>query len=80
MVQCPFFTTNYINLDATLAKDYGELDSFVILMSVNGSFTLRYEGGEELVKMGECILIPNIVKKVEICAIKHCELLEIYIV
>ena len=21
MVQCPFFTTNYINLDATLAKD-----------------------------------------------------------
>ena len=64
MVECPFFTTNYIDLDAILAKDYSELDSFVILTCVEGGFTLKYEGGEEIVYVGECILIPNIIKNI----------------
>ena len=80
MVECPFFTTNYIDLDATLAKDYSELDSFVILTCVEGGFTLKYESGEEIVNLGECILIPNIIKKVEIKALGHCKILETYIV
>ena len=79
MVSCPYFTTNFINLDATLAKDYSELDSFVILMSVGGDFTLRYDGGEENVSFGECILIPNAVNKVEIHARGECRILESYI-
>lgn len=79
MVNCPYFTTNFINLDATLAKDYSELDSFVILMSVGGNFTLRYDGGEESVSFGECILIPNALKKVEIHAQGECRILESYI-
>lgn len=79
MVNCPYFTTNFINLDATLAKDYSELDSFVILMSVGGNFTLRYDGGEENVSFGECILIPNAVNKVEIHARGECRILESYI-
>ena len=80
MVECPFFTTNYIDLDAILAKDYSELDSFVILTCVEGGFTLKYEEGEEIVNNGECILIPNIIKKVEIKALGHCKILETYIV
>ena len=80
MVECPYFTTNYIDLDAILAKDYSELDSFVILTCVEGGFTLKYEGGEEIVNVGECILIPNVIKKVEISAIGHCKILETYIV
>ena len=80
MVECPYFTTNYIDLDAILAKDYSELDSFVILTCVEGGFTLKYEDGEEIVNTGECILIPNIIKKVEIKALGHCKILETYIV
>jgi len=63
-----------------LAKDYNELDSFVILMSVGGSFSLKYDGGEEIVGLGECILIPNIINKVEINALEECKILETYIV
>jgi mannose-6-phosphate isomerase len=82
LVSCPYFTTNVINLDANsaLKKDYSELDSFVILMSVSGSFILSYEGGSEMVKAGECILVPNVVNKVDIIANEECKLLEVYIV
>ncbi len=83
LVSCPYFTTNLIKLDAeaALKKDYSELDSFVILMSVSGSFILSYEGGTELVKAGECILVPNVVNKVDIISTnEECKLLEVYIV
>ena len=95
MVECPYFTTNFINLEVhdkpsggaqgmpcayRLLKDYSELDSFVILMSVGGSFSLKYDGGEEIVGIGECILIPNIINKVEIKALEDCKILETYIV
>ena len=82
MVECPYFTTNFINLEKgmALAKDYSELDSFVILMSVGGSFTLKYDGGEEIVNIGECILVPNIINKLEIKALEDCKILETYIV
>lgn len=82
VVSCPYFTTNVIKLDAeaALKKDYSELDSFVILMSVSGSFFLSYEGGNEMIKAGECILVPNVINKVEIIANEDCKLLEVYIV
>lgn len=83
LVKCPYFTTNLIKLDAeaALKKDYSELDSFVILMSVSGNFILSYEGGSELVKTGECILVPNVVNNVNIISTnEECKLLEVYIV
>ena len=82
LVNCPYFTTNLIKLDAdsVLKKDYSELDSFVILMSVGGSFILSYEGGNEMVKTGECILVPNVINKVDIISNEECKLLEVYIV
>ena len=82
LVNCPYFTTNIIKLDAdsVLKKDYSELDSFVILMSVGGTFILSYEGGNEMVKTGECILVPNVINKVDIISNGECKLLEVYIV
>lgn len=82
LVKCPYFTTNLIKLDtkSALVKDYSELDSFVILMSTEGSFILSYEDGTETVRTGECILIPNIINKVEIISDGECKLLEVYIV
>lgn len=82
LVKCPYFTTNLIKLDtkSALVKDYSELDSFVILMSTEGSFILSYEDGTEAVRTGECILIPNVINKVEIISDGECKLLEVYIV
>lgn len=82
LVKCPYFTTNLIKLDtkSALVKDYSELDSFVILMCTEGSFILSYEDGTEAVRTGECILIPNVINKVEIISDGECKLLEVYIV
>ena len=49
-------------------------------MGVSGSFIVSYEGGTELVKAGECILVPNVVNKIDIISNEECKLLEVYIV
>lgn len=80
LVSCPYFTTNLIKLDARLKKDYSELDSFVVLMCVSGCFSLLSDTTSDKVNAGECILIPNVINKVDIVAEGNCEILEVYIV
>ena len=47
-------------------------------MPLEGFFTLNWENGAVFVKAGECVLIPNVIKKVAIRAEKYCKLLEVY--
>jgi mannose-6-phosphate isomerase len=70
--------TNLLQLQGEMEKDYSNLDSFVILMPLEGVFTLQWENGAVFVNPGECVLIPNLIKKVAIRAEKYCKLLEIY--
>jgi mannose-6-phosphate isomerase class I len=50
----------------------------VILIALEGNFTLNWESGAIFVNQGECVLIPNLIKKVAIRAEKYCKLLEVY--
>ena len=58
VVQCEYFTTNIIEFDRQIEKDYSLLDSFVIYITLEGNFEI--EAGEEIVTIskGETILIP----------------------
>ena len=78
VVDCQFFVTNLLQLQGEMEKDYSNLDSFVILLCTEGIFSLVWENGAVFVKQGECVLIPNIVKKVSIRAERYCKLLEVY--
>ena len=78
VVDCQYFVTNLLQLQGEMEKDYANLDSFVILMPLEGNFTLNWENGAIFVNAGECVLIPNLIKKVTIRAEKYCKLLEIY--
>ena len=78
VVDSPYFTTNMLHLKGEMAKDYAELDSFVLLMPVEGNFMLEWENGSVFVTMGEVVLIPNVIEKVNIKAQNECKLLEIY--
>lgn len=78
MVDSPYFTTNMLTLKGEMAKDYSELDSFVLLFPVEGNFSLEWENGSVFVATGEVVLIPNIIDKVNIKA-QNCKVLEIYI-
>lgn len=58
IVSCEYFTTNILEFDKTVEKEYNLLDSFIIYMNIDGEFQIEYEEGTELVKKGETVLIP----------------------
>jgi mannose-6-phosphate isomerase len=78
VVDCQYFVTNLLQLQGEMEKDYSNLDSFEILIALEGNFTLNWENGAIFVNQGECVLIPNLIKKVAIRAEKYCKLLEVY--
>jgi mannose-6-phosphate isomerase len=78
VVDCQYFVTNLLQLQGEMEKDYSNLDSFVILMPLEGFFSLHWENGAVFVKAGECVLVPNLIKKVSIRAEQYCKLLEVY--
>lgn len=78
LVDSPFFTTEIINLEGMIKKEYDELDSFVLYFCVEGNMVMEYPEGSVKAKAGECILVPNCVDKVFINA-TSAKLLEVYI-
>ena len=79
VVDCQYFVTNLLQLQGEMEKDYTNLDSFVILMALEGIFSLNWENGAIFVNAGECVLVPNVINKVAIRAERYCKLLEVYI-
>lgn len=76
IVKCPYFTTNFIHVIGEKELDYGETDSFVIFMCVEGNATISMGGQPEKLNYGETVLIPATAEKV-IIASKNCKLLEV---
>ena len=67
LVSCPHFTTSVYDLDEPMTLDYSELDSFVILIGVQGEGVLcDEEGYETSLRAGETILIPAEAREVRI--------------
>ncbi len=78
LVHSPYFKTAIIQLTSTLNKDYSALDSFVIFMCVEGSFSLYCN--EEFVEIakGETTLLPATADIVQLKA-KNATILEVYL-
>lgn len=79
LVSCPYFTTNLLDFTKSTLKDYTNLDSFVIYVCVEGEFTVKYGDNRCEVKMGECILLPKSIDKVELETAKGFKILESFI-
>ena len=79
LVSCPYFTTNVMDYTEGVSKDYSPFDSFVIHVCLQGSYELKYNGESYPVKMGECLLLPNTVDKVELTTEGGFKILESYI-
>lgn len=76
IVNCPYFTTNFIPLDGTVQM-HKNGESFFVYMCVDGSFELEYQDQIYLYKIGDSILIPAKMKEFTIYG--TASLLEIYI-
>lgn len=67
LISCQYFTTALYDIDDPMTIDYSELDSFVILMGLQGSAEVVDDSGQRLPFMeGETILLPATVQNIKI--------------
>jgi len=75
-----YFTTNIIDLNNLLEKDYNFLDSFIVYICLNGRFTVDCEFCSPVtIETGETLLIPAILRNLTLQPISSSKVLEIYI-
>jgi len=79
LADTPFFTTNILDFDQIVKKDYALFDSFVIYVCVEGSTMIHYEDQQESLQKGETILIPAVMDRLVMEPLQHCMVLEIFI-
>jgi mannose-6-phosphate isomerase len=80
LAKCKYFTTNVLELNAAIEKDYNQLDSFVIYICLEGELQIETESGSETVQKGETILIPASIESVRLNpTTASVKLLEVYI-
>ncbi|MDE6216812.1 type I phosphomannose isomerase catalytic subunit [Bacteroides sp.] len=80
MVASPYFTTSIYDMTEEITCDYSELDSFVILICVEGACRITdNEKNEITVQAGETILLPATTQEVTIVPDGSVKLLETYV-
>ena len=78
MVDCNYFTTNIFEVHHQVDRDYSELDSFIILMCVEGSAEISTNGITESVKIGETLLLPAKAENTRFSS-KGARFIEVYV-
>lgn len=64
-VMCtPYFKTTIISISQEVACDYTPIDSFIILMCVDGTLQLEWEDTPYQLNKGETLLLPATIKRV----------------
>jgi len=80
LAKCKYFTTNVLDINTIVEKDYNKLDSFVIYICLDGELQIETESGSETVQKGETILIPASIENVQLKPLSATvKLLEVYI-
>jgi len=80
VVDCQYFTTNFLSLDKNISIDNSYKDSFVIYICVEGEISIVYDEGKvEKISKGETILIPACLPEFEIKTEVTSEVLEVFI-
>jgi mannose-6-phosphate isomerase len=79
VVDCPYFKTNLIHLDAAVNKDFALNDSFVIYICTEGQVDVGYGRKKKIIlSKGETVLIPASLKEITIHPAEKSTLLEVY--
>lgn len=79
VVDCEHFTTNVLAVEGGVERNYSLMDSFVILMGVEGDLEVCWDGGAEPLKMGETILVPASMENITLKSLNKAKVLEVYI-
>lgn len=80
ITKCEHFTSQIINFDKEIERDYYNLDSFVVYMCLEGDFYINYNNGESInVKKGETVLVPAIMDFVSLFPTTKSRIIETYL-
>jgi len=80
LADCNYFTTNLIDMDAQMTRDFADLDSFVVYICMEGNATIRDNNGYEItVHQGQTVLIPATTTSVQLTPAPQAKFLEAYI-
>lgn len=79
LVECNYFTTNVLTLDAAVNRNFGLIDSFVAYMCLEGNLILEWNGEKTVVNMGDTILVPACIDEIGLIPEGRASLLEVYI-
>lgn len=58
LVRTPFFSTNVLEIDSEVMRDYSECDTFVILIAVKGEAEIACGRQTMTLRGGETLLVP----------------------
>ena len=78
LVRSPYFNTSVLVCDQPIQKRYGELDSFIIYMCLDGDLDLVYGGGRTRLKTGDVTLVPAAIDMLTLEPARTSTLLEIH--
>lgn len=80
LVACPYFITSLYNLTESITCDYSELDSFVVLICMEGNCKMIDNEGNEIgIHAGETVLLPASTMDISISPEGSVKLLETYV-
>ncbi len=80
LISCEHFTTNLLEFNRIIEKNYLALDSFVIYIVVEGYFALEYYKKQRVeLKKGQTVLLPAEFSEVRLLPFEKSKILEVYI-
>lgn len=79
VVNCPYFTTNILQVDGKMQMNHNKKDSFIIYMCVKGNVIFAHDNKKVKLNYGETILIPNSLNEFDIISHEKSDLLEVFI-
>jgi mannose-6-phosphate isomerase len=80
VVDSEYFTTNIMIFDKPVEKDFILIDSFILYICTEGKAVVKYDKSPGVtIEKGETLLVPAILKIIEIIPEGQCTLLEVYI-
>lgn len=79
LVECEYFTTNKLDYDQSTSRDYTALDSFKILVCMEGAADIKVAGSAYPIGKGEAMLLPASINSIELETEAGFKMLESYI-
>ncbi len=73
------YTINFLPIMNSIEKDYFQIDSFVIYFCIKGKLIIKSHNTATILKPGETILIPAILKSIILIPETYTEIIESYI-